>query len=67
MDDVDKELEKDPDWLRAKHEAERNDPNYWLKRTIEEIEIHLRYSLPTIKFLGFGIMVLLALILWRIW
>ena len=66
-DDIDKELEKDPDWIRAQMEAERKDPNYWPKRNLEAIETHLRYSLPTFKVFGFLIVVLLSLILWRIW
>ena len=66
MNDM-KEFEDDPDWLRAKHEAERNDPNYHTKRAIAEIETQLHYGLPTFKFLGWVIVILLALILWRIW
>lgn len=57
----------DPDWLRAKGEAERNNPLYWTKRAIEEIEIHLRYGIPALKIIGWAIVALLALILWRIW
>ena len=66
MDDM-KEFENDPDWPRAKMEAERKDPNYWLKRTIEEVEVHLRYGIPALKFIGWIIIILLGLILWRIW
>jgi hypothetical protein len=66
MDDM-KEFEDDPDWLRSKAEAERKDPNYWPKRNIEEIETQLRYSLPIFKFIGWAIVVLLALILYRLW
>lgn len=57
----------DPDWLRAKQEAERNHPLYWAKRNIEEIEVHLRYGLPALKLVGWVIVVLLGLILWRLW
>lgn len=66
MDDM-KEFEDDPDWLRAKEEAERKDPNYWPKRNIEAIEIHLRYGLQTLKLLGFLVVALLSAILWRLW
>ena len=64
---MDDDLEHDPDWLRAKMEAEQKDPNYWLRRTIEEIEVHLRYGLPNLKVIGWVIVVLLSLILWRVW
>jgi len=57
----------DPDELRAKIEAERNDPNYGMKLAIDETEIHLRYGIPAIKLIGWIIVVLLSLILWRIW
>jgi hypothetical protein len=57
----------DPDWLRAKQEAERKDPLYWTKRNIEEIEVHLRYGIPGLKLVGWIIVALLALILWRVW
>jgi hypothetical protein len=64
LDKIDKELENDPDWLRAKAEAKRKDQH---KLNVESIETNIRYSLPTFKFIGFLIVVLLALILWRIW
>ncbi len=66
MDNME-EFENDPDWLRAKAELERKDPHYWTKRAIKEIEVHLRYSMSAFKLIGFIIIVLLALILWRIW
>lgn len=60
------ELENDPDWKLAQREAERRDPNYWSKLNLEEIEIHLR-GLSMLMFIGWAIVVLLSLILWRIW
>lgn len=60
-------LEDDPDALRAQQEAERKDPNYWVKRNIESIETTLRYGLPGVKLVLWVIVVLLALILWRLW
>ncbi len=57
----------DPDELRARIDRERNDPNYGLKLAIDETEIHLRYGIPALKRLGWIVVVLLALILWRIW
>ncbi len=34
---------------------------------IEEIEVHLRYGISGLKFVGRIIVVLLGLILWRVW
>jgi len=62
-----REFEDDPDWLRAKAEAERNDPNYEVKLNIESIEKTLRYGLPGMKFVLWVIAILLGLILWRVW
>ena len=62
-----KESEDDPDWLRVKEEAERSDPDYWVKRNIESIETTLRYGLPGLKIVLWVIAGLLALILWRVW
>ena len=63
----DDDLRSDPDWLRAKLEAERNHPLHWLKVSIEEIQVQLSYGIPTLKFLGWAIVALLALVLWRVW
>ncbi len=59
-------MSDDPDELRYEHEVRRKDPAVAIA-AIEEIEVHLRYGLPILKFLGWAIVVLLALILWRIW
>ena len=64
---MDDGLENDPDWIRAKREAERNDPLYWLKLSIQEIQVQLTYGIPTLKFLGWVIVILLGIILWRVW
>lgn len=58
-----KAVSDDPDEIRAEMEARHNRPPDYL----EAIDWHLRYSLPTFKFLGWAIVVLLALILWRVW
>jgi hypothetical protein len=60
-------MNEDPDELRAKIEAERNDPMYGMKVAIEETEIHLRYGIPVLKLIGWVIVVLLSLVVWRIW
>ena len=62
-----REFEDDPDWLRVQAEAEKKDPNYWVKRNIESIETTLRYGLPGVKFVLWLIAILLGLILWRVW
>jgi hypothetical protein len=56
----------DPDELLYEQEISKGDPARAIA-AIEEIEIQLRYGLPTLKFLGWAIVVLLALILWRVW
>jgi hypothetical protein len=56
----------DPDELRYEQAVKYKDPAY-ATRLLEEIDVHLRYSMPTIKFLGWAIVVLLVLILWRLW
>lgn len=56
----------DPDELRYEQAIQKRDPAVAIA-AIEEIEVHLRYGIPSIKFLGWVIIVLLTLILWRIW
>jgi hypothetical protein len=56
----------DPDELLYEIEAQSRDPKTAIA-AIEEIEVHLRYGIPAIKLLGWAIVVLLALILWRLW
>ena len=56
----------DPDELRYEQAIDRKDPALAIA-AIEEIEVHLRYGIPSIKFLGWINVILLTLILWRIW
>jgi hypothetical protein len=56
----------DPDELKYEQAIQKRDPAIAIA-AIEEIEVHLRYGIPSIKFLGWVIIVLLTLILWRIW
>lgn len=56
----------DPDELRFEQAIHRKAPDVAIA-AIEEIEVHLRYGIPSIKFLGWIIIVLLTLVLWRIW
>ena len=60
----------DPDELRYEMHARRNNPTLQIaemKDVMNEIEIHLRYGLPSLKWSARIIIVLLALILWRLW
>ena len=56
----------DPDELRYEQAISRKDPEIAIA-AIEEIEVHLRYGIPSIKLLAWIIIVLLSLILWRLW
>jgi len=56
----------EPDELRYEHAISQRDPAVAIA-AIEEIEVHLRYGFARLRFLGWFIAVLLALILWRIW
>ncbi len=56
----------DPDELKYEQEISKRDPATAIA-AIEEIEIHLRYGIPSMKFIGWIIVTLLALILWRVW
>ena len=67
MDDIDKELEGDPDYVRAMDEARRKHPYYREMLNLESIETTLRYGLPGLKFVLWVIAILLGLILWRVW
>ena len=56
----------DPDELVYEQAIREKDPAVAIA-AIEEIEVHLRYGIPAIKLLGWVIIILLALILWRVW
>lgn len=56
----------DPDEVRYEQAIQRNDQSVAIA-AIEEIEVHLRYGIHSIKFLAWIIIALLMLILWRIW
>jgi hypothetical protein len=45
-------------------EFARKDPNLFL---LDQIELRLRNGILWIKLVGFALIVLLALILWRLW
>lgn len=64
MGDYD-DFENDPDYLRAKQEAEKSHPNYEFKVLLNEIEIHLRYGIPSLKFIGWVIVVLLLVLIYK--
>lgn len=63
--DDDDLMESDPDWIRAKQEAEKKSPYYQFRLLLDEIEIHLRYGLPRLIFIGWIIVGLLVAILFN--
>jgi hypothetical protein len=60
---LDKDLENDPDWLRLENEQMHKE----LPPALERIDYKLMYGIPELKFIGWVICALLALILWRVW
>lgn len=59
-------MTNDPDELRCEHAIRQKNPETAIA-AIEEIEVHLRYGIASLKFLGWIIVGLLSLILIRIW
>lgn len=59
-------MSDDPDETRYEQAIAKKDPRYQAE-LLDEIEIHLRYGIPSIKSIGWIIVVLLALILYKIW
>jgi hypothetical protein len=60
----------DPGEIRYEQHLDESDPARQLKTmrvAIEETEVHLRYGIPRLKFIGWIIVILLVLILWRVW
>jgi len=60
----------DPDELKYEIEVEKKDPIRQIaamREAIDEIEIHLRYGLPRLRLIGWIIVILLGIILWRSW
>ena len=56
----------DPDELKLEQAMERKNPETAIA-AIQEIEVHLRYGLPGLKFALWVVIALLGLILWRVW
>lgn len=59
-------MTNDSDELKYELDIAKKDPAVAIT-AVEEIEVHLRYGIASLKFLGWIIVTLLALILWRIW
>lgn len=60
----------DADELRYEIETEKKDPFRQIaamREAIDEIEIHLRYGIGSLKIIGWIVAILLAIILWRSW
>jgi hypothetical protein len=58
--------DSEPDELKYQREMEKKAPSGAFA-AIEEIEVHLRYGIPSMKLIGWIIVFLLTLILWRVW
>jgi len=56
----------DPDELRLEQAMQRKDPAR-AGDLLEEIDVHLRYGIPSLKLIGWIMVILLGLILWRLW
>ena len=63
---IGKRMIDDPDELKYEHAIQQRDPAIAIE-AIEEIEVHLHYGIASLKLIGWLIIVLLSLILWRIW
>lgn len=59
-------MKDDPDEIMYEQAIRKKDPAIAIA-AIEEIEVHLRYGIPSLKLLGWVIIALLTLILWRLW
>lgn len=59
-------MTNDPDELAYETAVEKRDPAAF-RDVVDEIEIHLRYGIPSLKFIGWIIIILLSLILWKVW
>lgn len=59
-------MTNDPDELKYEQAIRHKNPSVAIA-AIEEIEVTLRYGIARIKLLGWIIIVLLTLVLWRIW
>ena len=63
-------MNEDPDELRYEMERAAKDPIVQvqnIRHAADEIAILLRYGIPSLKLIGWLIVMLLSLILWRIW
>lgn len=61
------DIERDPDWIKIRQESEKREPTYKLQRLLEEISIDLRYGIPSLKFIGQIIIVLLIAIVFKLY
>lgn len=63
-------MTNDPDELRYEIETEKKDPTRQIaamRDAIDEIEIHLRYGIRSLQTIGYIVVILLGIILWRSW
>lgn len=59
-------MSDDPDETRYENKIQKKDPRYQ-SELLDEIEIHLRYGIPSIKLIGWIIVILLAVIVYKVW
>ena len=59
-------MSDDPDELEMEHEIQRKDP-LRVPDALDRIDSRLQYGIPELKFIGWVIVALLAMILWRVW
>ncbi len=59
-------MSNDPDEFKYEQAIRLKDPATAIA-AVEEIEVHIRYGISSLKLIGWVLVVLLACILWRVW
>ena len=59
-------LPTDPDELEYEEHVARHDP-LRMPDSIDRIDWRLQYGIPELRFVGWVIVAMLGLILWRVW
>lgn len=59
-------MSHDPDQIKFEQDVCSKDPSIAIA-AVEAIEVHLRYGIASLKLVGWIVVLLLTLILWRIW
>ncbi|MDA9913490.1 hypothetical protein N9D56_01105 [Methylophilaceae bacterium] len=61
------DIENDPDYIRAKYEAEKKHWSYPFRIAIEEIQVQISYGIPALKLIGWIIIALLLAIVYKLY